>query len=355
MSNSMFDIDFQGIEAIYLEKKEVYIKGVENLMKGYSEGSVYYNYLSYLLSKLNISNVVENILTCKMDVLKRYKDEFDNKLQFDRKECLSKDNCSKTKQCDNCEENDELKKLQGDLKSLLKYENKKLKNYFINCNIKTCYVCNSQYAIVASKEVRVVKEKENKLKIKEEIGEEEKSGRIEQQRTMTKFQLDHYFPQSKYPIFAVSLHNLYPICGSCNQIKLDNIYDIEEIYSKISFRLKEDSIVEYYNRNGKVKLETIDNSTDSLGEKFDIDGIYQNHTDVIEELIERKIKYTDKYKEMLARSFPGIVGTEKNIDDRLIIGTYGKEEGFLKRPLSKFIHDINDQLDSFPGYYNKTK
>ena len=36
------------------------------------------------------------------------------------------------------------------------------------------------------------------------------------------FDLDHFYPQAKYPFFALSFYNLIPSCKICNQIKLDS-------------------------------------------------------------------------------------------------------------------------------------
>ena len=35
-------------------------------------------------------------------------------------------------------------------------------------------------------------------------------------------QLDHFYPKSLYPFFALSLYNLIPVCGTCNLVKRDN-------------------------------------------------------------------------------------------------------------------------------------
>lgn len=34
--------------------------------------------------------------------------------------------------------------------------------------------------------------------------------------------LDHFYPKSLYPFFALSLYNLIPVCGTCNLVKSDN-------------------------------------------------------------------------------------------------------------------------------------
>lgn len=39
------------------------------------------------------------------------------------------------------------------------------------------------------------------------------------------YQLDHFLPKTKYPEFSLYGANLLPICGRCNQIKLNSIVD----------------------------------------------------------------------------------------------------------------------------------
>jgi hypothetical protein len=67
-----------------------------------------------------------------------------------------------------------------------------------------------------------------------------------------KFQVDHYWPQSKYPCFCISLYNLYPVCGSCNNCKNDNdlnflLYSDQKnkIVSPFKFQLVKGVVAQY--------------------------------------------------------------------------------------------------------------
>ncbi|MEK6493340.1 HNH endonuclease signature motif containing protein [Myroides odoratimimus] len=319
------------------------IVSLKNLQKNqYNNRELWqFKYLTLLIDKIGQADSESNILTCKFDVLIEYKQEFEDEIDLIKKECkVKKKKCN----CTRCKENRKKVTFSNQVQNILKYQHDKLRGYYSNTGIKTCYVCNAQYAVMAKDEKK---------------GRNINSKIINQERDKAKFELDHILPKSIFPCFSISLYNLLPICPPCNKIKTNNEIDVSNILTKVKYKITIKSLQQYYKGEGQLEIEVLDetneNANKQLSRVFDLKGIYRNHIDVIEELIERKIKYTDKYKEMLARSFPGIVGTEKNIDDRLIIGTYGKEEGFLKRPLSKFIHDINDQLDSFTGYYNKIK
>lgn len=67
-------------------------------------------------------------------------------------------------------------------------------------NIKTCPYCNSQYTLVVKQ------------------GETKKA----------KFQFDHFFPKSRYPIFSLSLYNLIPSCASCNLSKKETDFNLTD-------------------------------------------------------------------------------------------------------------------------------
>ena len=234
------------------------------------------------------------------------------------------------------------KKFSDELQEKLSYTHEKLVKYFLNSGCKACYVCNAQYTVTAQKDYELNVKRNYKKKYKPLS-----RFHITQSRNKAKFQLDHYYPKSYYPALSISLGNLYPICSSCNQTKSNNVYDISDLYTKVKFELDINSIRKYYIGESDLVLHISDRSSSQIASKFDIKGVYDNHMDTIEELFQRKVKYGDNYRNLLANKFPNIVGNLKNIDDRLIVGTYSLEEGYFKRPLSKFLHDINKQLDDF--------
>ncbi|EHO09373.1 hypothetical protein VSP10_12340 [Myroides odoratimimus] len=328
----------------HINNNQSLIQSIKALQKNqYNNIDIWqFKYLQLLVNKLLLTDTSVNILTCKFHVLLDYKVEFEDIRDLNKEVCSrrSKKKCN----CEVCKENRKKMYFSNKVQGILKYEHNKLRGYYANCGVKVCYICNAQYAVMAKDEKKV---KNSNYK------------KVNQERDKAKFELDHLLSKSIFPCFSISLFNLLPICPPCNKIKSNREIDVTNIFTKLKYKITIDSFRKYYKGEGKLNIEVFDETSripnEQLSTVFDLVGIYQNHTDVIEELIERKIKYTDKYKEVLARSFPGIVGTEKNIEDRLVIGTYSKKEGFLKRPLSKFIHDINDQLDSFTGYYDKIK
>lgn len=249
---------------------------------------------------------------------------------------LKKGNCNKRKcNCNVCKESKDRQSFSNKIQEIFKYSNSSLRAFYTNSNIKACYVCNAQYTLSIESECDNKKFKNS-------------GSFIKQVRFISKYQLDHYIPKSLFPAFSVSLYNLYPICSNCNQIKSNKSIDLKNFYSDITFELEPDSIRKYYLGEGnfELKINCLSTDTRETAESFDFKGIYNNHLDYIEEVFERKIKYTDSYKESLEKQFGNIKTINKqNIEDRLILGTYSLEEGYYKRPLSKFIHEINNQFE----------
>lgn len=256
---------------------------------------------------------------------------------------LRKGNCNKRDcNCKVCNDFKENQIFSNKIQDIFNYSNSSLRAFYTNSNIKACYVCNAQYTLAIQSEY-------DKKKYKSIKKFKNSSDFVKQVRFISKYQLDHYIPKSLFPAFSVSLHNLYPICSNCNQIKSNKSIDLKNLYSDITFELEPDSIRKYYLGEGnfELKINCLSPDTRETAESFDFKGIYNNHLDYIEEVFERKIKYTNSYKESLEKQFENIKYINKqNIEDRLILGTYSLEEGYYKRPLSKFIHDINNQFDN---------
>ncbi|MGV0831983.1 hypothetical protein ACTS9D_07075 [Empedobacter brevis] len=292
-----------------------------------------YKYLDFLILKF------DKILICNFSELNVIKDEIVDIKNLSKEECQiindTEEQADKKCECDTCRENNSKSDFSTRLQKILKYSNENLRNVISKKGLKTCYICNAQYAILALNEAN--QQQDNSIE-----------GEL-QKREKAKFQIDHYYPKSLYPALSISLSNLYPICGYCNQIKNDNEYDLNDINYHLKYSLDIKSLQDYLSNNENL-LELIlkDNSLSDkkISEIFDLKGVYNNHLDEVEELIQRKIKYQESYKEKLVESYPELTLSNKNIDNRLILGTYSKEEGIYKRPLSKFLHDINDQLDA---------
>ncbi len=196
--------------------------------------------------------------------------------------------------------------------------------------IKTCPYCNAALTIVAENE-----------------GGKKKS----------RFQLDHFYPKSKYPLFSISFFNLIPSCGNCNNTKsskpvtlgLDfHLYADETPIDGYRFEIPKDSVVKYLVTNDLKDLDInfVPGSdgtvakTNHHNKSFDIKGIYETQKDVIEELFWKVEAYPEGKIEELSK----LLNLPISVIRRMVLGNYIDIEDIHKRPLAKFQQDIARQL-----------
>lgn len=186
-------------------------------------------------------------------------------------------------------------------------------------DLKTCPYCNRNYTFVV----------------------DEKSGKLRPE-------IDHFYPKSIYPFLAMSFYNLIPSCQICNHTKsstlkeeLENPYDITPnsykftyIPKNIDFTLVEDD--EYNFDNFEIKIT---GKKDNL-ELFKLNELYEQHKDIVLELLVKKVYYPKSYIEELER-----FGFKSDEIYRYLLCNYQKDEDLHKRPLSKLIKDISEELE----------
>lgn len=166
-------------------------------------------------------------------------------------------------------------------------------------------------------------------------------------------QLDHFFDKSTYPYFSVSIFNLVPSCQTCNQRKskkTDVIYHpfIESLNDDVKFGLKIKDSKFYYDKNSlEIEVDVIkdEEKVNSHIETFNIQNLYNEHKDIVLELIQKAQIYNESYIDELYQKYEGTLF--KNREDllRLITGGYIEDKYINKRPLSKLIKDISEELD----------
>lgn len=126
--------------------------------------------------------------------------------------------------------------------------------------------------------------------------------------------LDHFFAKSQYPYLSMSIYNLIPACSSCNSSLKGteefsynkNLNPFEYGISEImKFDYEPTSYRSFYGEeNVKVILEERDNVDKELLDKaksnietFKIKELYQYHSKVINDLILKKMLYSNEYIE----------------------------------------------------------
>lgn len=204
-------------------------------------------------------------------------------------------------------------------------------------NIKSCPYCNAQYTLVVNDS---------------------------DEKTVVKFQFDHFFPKKRYPYLSISLYNLIPACASCNLAKSDGDTALDTHYhpyhtalaasARFTVKWNKGNVLSSFTEMQKLKPGDIDVAfvskyADKLAmieahdKMFDITGVYKRHTDVVKELLEKAALYTEHYKESLD-SIDGLFPNRK-VMMRYILGNYMEEERILDRPLAKFTQDIAKSLN----------
>jgi len=199
-------------------------------------------------------------------------------------------------------------------------------------NVKTCLYCNRNFVINFKKKKNI----------------------------HTTAQLDHFFNKKDYPYLSISLYNLIPCCSTCNLRKLDKQADIFHPYTDdfdkaAKFTLKITSPNFYYSIKGfnisLIPKENITNETkikiNNHKKIFNLESLYNEHKDIILELIQKKYMYDESYLDEITRKYEGTLFKNKEDLMRLISSGYICEDEINKRPLSKLIKDISEQLKLF--------
>jgi len=195
--------------------------------------------------------------------------------------------------------------------------------------LKVCPYCNAMLAITVNKQKNIKK---------------------------ARFQLDHYFPKSRYPFLSISFFNLIPCCGNCNQSKSNSdvdllknfhLYTEEEPREKFKFKLEKTALVKnLIHKSNDIKFaftstgKEFDAKLASHKRNFDIEGLYNTQKDVIQELIWKSQAYNSSRIKELA----GILNIPEKSVKRMVLGNYIDKEDIHKRPLAKFMQDIAKDL-----------
>jgi len=193
-------------------------------------------------------------------------------------------------------------------------------------NLKTCPYCNMGYILISERD------KNNKNGLRPEI--------------------DHFFPKSIYPYLAMSFYNLIPSCKVCNHTKssrdtnkdeLLSPYEIDDDTFKLTYRPQSINFNQVkkrkynVNKSFEIEFKKIDKHSNKY---FKLDKLYEQHKDVVLELLVKRTIYSKSYIAELKKNF---YFTDDEIY-RFLFCNYKASNDFNKRPLSKLIKDITDEL-----------
>lgn len=180
-----------------------------------------------------------------------------------------------------------------------------------------------------------------------------------------KGQLDHFYPRSLYPYLAICKHNLVPSCASCNGASGKHDDDTRTKGVVNPFLLADSNGLKFkmtITGKGVADLntcaQTISIDVDCTANPalannediFHLKKLYTTHTDYAAEVYYKSILRTPhSYKQYIGKKMIAHGMKYSDADfERLLLGTYTREEDYHKRPLSKFCADIARQRKLIP-------
>jgi hypothetical protein len=186
-------------------------------------------------------------------------------------------------------------------------------------DLKTCPYCNRNYTFAVDK----------------------KSGKLRPE-------IDHFYPKSIYPFLAMSFYNLIPSCSICNHTKKDKVklgllnpYELKKNDFKFTY-IPED--ICFFNvENEKYNFDSFEigiYGNKANLEVFKLEELYKQHKDLVLELLIKKAYYPKSYIDEL-KSF----GFSEDEVYRYLVCNYKNDDDLHKRPLSKLIKDISEELN----------
>jgi len=207
--------------------------------------------------------------------------------------------------------------------------------------MRVCAYCNRQYTFTLSK---------GKKKV-------------------TRPELDHFLPQFENPLLRLSFFNLIPSCTICNgDCKGDVSFNYTDYLSPYEDNLNHKLLSYDYlptSYSGAVgDSEDIRIFVKSPGVKlsqnmlakvngniriFHYNLIINEHRDVVQEIIKKRVLSNDTYLKMITDMFPA---ARLTIDEayRMAYGNFFKEKEFNKRSLAKLTKDIAVEIGAVKKY-----
>lgn len=182
-------------------------------------------------------------------------------------------------------------------------------------------------------------------------------------------QFDHYLNKSEYPWFALSLKNLIPACGYCNQNKGRRkelvLYPYKEGMDKhYRFRTRPIHGVNYITGSPlasdefKVVGEEMLNSASHGYEErlhaslkyFHLNELYQSHNEYILWIFRQRYIFPDAYLAHICKTFNGLFSSVQEAREMLYM-RHLSPECWSEHPLSKLTHDIDEEISELENQF----
>lgn len=165
--------------------------------------------------------------------------------------------------------------------------------------------------------------------------------------------LEHYYPKSKYPHLSLSFYNLIPSCYVCNtkfkgrEKHVGNIIHpyIEDFDAKASFSVDVDGLPAKKDIQLKVYLKSDDPRCIQSIDRFKLDKIYAEHSDIATEIWNNAQAYNEDRIQELYDNFYKQLGYTKEEVKNFVFCNYLDQKNINKRNHSKLTQDILKQFE----------
>ncbi|WP_185204782.1 HNH endonuclease [Chryseobacterium sp. C3] len=174
---------------------------------------------------------------------------------------------------------------------------------------------------------------------------------FDKQKIYVKGNLDHIYPKSLNALVSLSINNLVPVCGHCNQRKLNaslsefNFNPFDSIHVPV---FKFEDVLEVNNGQANLKNLTdlkIENINPTLETRLKLTSLYKEYKSPIENLLERYNKFnSNSYEEHIEELVKKGISADL---EYFISETPYTDENLQNMPLHKFKSDFYKELESY--------
>jgi hypothetical protein len=179
------------------------------------------------------------------------------------------------------------------------------------------------------------------------------------------FDIDHFFPQAKYPYLALSFYNLIPSCATCNQrLKRDREMSLathvhpyaEDLDRMIRFDVPIKKVAQFYKKDVAIDLSLVQprgvadadfKRAEETCKFFKLHELYETHKDYARELMQKGLVYSESQVQELWDTYRDDVFQSKAEVVQMIMGNYVQSTDIHKRPLAKLTKDLAEQFDLY--------
>lgn len=165
-----------------------------------------------------------------------------------------------------------------------------------------------------------------------------------------RYHLDHYLDKHKHPLLGVSFFNLIPSCSSCNGHKSDDplsFYLYSNRPSKSPFHFSFSGIADYLingvERKMYISFEQKNEFQKNFNSVFDIERIYNEHIDELEEILNRYLHEFGDDRTVLKESFLKLPFDDSKKTEN-VLGKYLNDSDIHKKSFVKMKLDLGRYL-----------